>query len=174
MNTTQRIIRWVAATAAGLLIASATATIVVAQTPEPEGPRARRMGPGRAGPGGPGFPGRGGGPLGLGVPGMSESQREQARAIVERYEPQTEPLREQLRAARQVLNNAVTTSPVDEVTIRQASAEIAAAEVELAVLRAHMTAEVMTLLTPEQLERLQERRDRMAERRENGPRARRR
>lgn len=169
MNTTQRQIRWMAGTVAGLMMASAAATIVVAQNEEPEGPRPRRMGPRRAGPGGPGF----GGQLGVRVLGLDDSQREQARSIAERYEPQTQPLREQVRASRQILNAAIVTTPVDEVTIRQASADLAAAEVELAVLQAYQTAEIMTLLTPEQLEEFQARQAQMRERRENGPRARR-
>jgi len=167
MDKTQRKIRWIAGAGVGLAMLLGTAAIITAQT---DAPRQGRFGPRM---GGRGFAG---GPAGL--PGflfrdLSETQRQQARDIIERYEPQMEPLRDRQQEARLALNAAVTASPVDEGSIRQTSAELAAAETEVTVLRAYMSAEITTLLTPEQLSDLQERRDRMRERRENGPPARR-
>lgn len=174
MNATQRTIRWTAAVAVGLVITSGAAAMVLAQGDEAQGPP-RRSGFGRGGgefgPAG----GRGGGLAGVRLPGLTEEQRKQARAIAERYQPQTEPLRQRLQAAQSELDTAIMTSPVDEGLVRQKAAGVAAAQTELAVIRAHVTSEVLALLTPEQAQQLQERRDRAAdERRQSGPRARRR
>lgn len=177
MNATQRTIRWTAAVAVGLVITSGAAAMVLAQGDEAQGPP-RRSGFGRGGgefgpAGGRGGPG-GGGLAGVRLPGLTEEQRKQARAIAERYQPQTEPLRQRLQAAQSELDTAIMTSPVDEGLVRQKAAGVAAAQAELAVIRAHVTSEVLALLTPEQAQQLQERRDRADERRQSGPRARRR
>jgi Spy/CpxP family protein refolding chaperone len=71
--------------------------------------------------------------------------------------------------ARTALEDAITANPIDEGTIRQKSAEVGSVDAELAVIRARINAEVMTLLTPEQQKELQENRARMRERLENGP-----
>ena len=177
MNTTQRTIRWTAALAVGLVITSGAAALVLAQGDEAQAPP-RRPGFGRGGDGfgpagGRGGPG-GGGLVGIRLPGLTEDQRKQARAIAERYQPQTEPFRQRLQAAQRELDNAVMTSPVDEGLVRQKATEVGAAQAELAVIRAHVTSEVLGLLTPEQAQQLRERRDRAEERRQSGPRARRR
>ena len=119
------------------------------QTPTTDG---RRGGPGfggrgRGGPGGPM------GPLG-GLPlrelDLTESQREQVRAIVEPREAETRAIGERAMAARQALHAATTSASFDEGLVRTRAAELASVEADLAVSRARIYADVFQILTPEQ------------------------
>ncbi len=119
---------------------------------------------------GPGGPGHRGGPMGAALRvlrqlDLDESQREQVRAVMEGYQPQLRALTEQLRPAHQALRETVTAEIPDEALIRERSAGVAAVEVELAVLRARIHTDVYQLLTPEQRQRAEELKTRMAERR---------
>jgi periplasmic protein CpxP/Spy len=114
----------------------------------------RHGGPGFGGPGrGRGGPGGPMGPLG-GLPlrelNLTESQREQVRAIVEPREAETRAVGERARAARQALHAATTTASFDEGLVRARAAELASVEADLAVSRARIYADVFQLLTPEQ------------------------
>jgi protein CpxP len=119
---------------------------------------------GRGGPGGP-F-----GDMMLGRLDLTDAQREQIRTIVEARRAATDPLTERARTAREALQDAIETQPVDAATIRARSAELAAVEADLAVARAELHAEIVGVLTSEQqteLAQIREERDqRMAERRE--------
>jgi periplasmic protein CpxP/Spy len=135
-------------------------------------------------PGGAGGSGRGvrgpGGPGGAGLPlaqlNLTDAQREQIRSITEQRPDQGQQLQERLRAAVDAQRKAVETLPVNEGAIRAAAQELALAEAEVAIQRAHTRADVFAILTPEQQEqvktlqdhrgaRLQPRRDRLADRR---------
>jgi Spy/CpxP family protein refolding chaperone len=146
---------------AGLVIIFLTAAIVIVQAEQGPG----RLRPGFGGPGGRLAPGL----LGLRVADLTDTQREQVRAILERHEAETRPLLEQQRTAHAALQDSIAASPVDEGAIRQKSAELAAVDAELAVIRARINAEVMTLLTPQQQQEVQQHRAQMKERRENAP-----
>jgi Spy/CpxP family protein refolding chaperone len=143
----------------GLAISCLTVAIIIAQAGQGPTP-----GPGRRGPGfgGPGL-------FGLRIAELSDAQREQVRAVMERHEDETRPLWEQQRTARFALEDAILAGSIDEGTIRQKSAELGSVDAELAVVRARIHAEVMTLLTREQQQQLQEQRTRMRERRESAP-----
>jgi Spy/CpxP family protein refolding chaperone len=142
---------------AGLIVALLTTAIVIGQ------------GDGRRGPGS-GGPGRGFGPGLFGLRAeLSDAQREQVRAVMERHEDETRPLREQHRAAQLALEDAIVADSIDEATIRQKSAELSSVATELAVVRARIHAEVMALLTPEQRQQVQERRTQARERRNSVP-----
>jgi Spy/CpxP family protein refolding chaperone len=105
------------------------------------------------------------GPLGMGafgrIPGLTDAQREQMRLVAERYEAELRPLMEQNRTARTALEEAVAITPVDEAAVRRQSAAVAAIDAELALIRAHMNADIATLLTADQQKALQEQRSRM-------------
>ena len=121
------------------------------QTPTTDG---RRGGPGFGGPGrGRGGPGGPMGPLG-GLPlrelNLTESQREQVRAIVEPREAETRAIGERAMAARQALHAATTSASFDEGLVRARAAELASVEADLAVSRARIYADVFQILTPEQ------------------------
>jgi len=167
MDKTQRTIRWVTGAVVGMAILSVVGSIIFVQAHASQAAPPGRTGPRRPGPGGPAGPGRmfGPGVFRPRIPDLTDAQREQIRGITERRELQGRPLMEQLRAARLALAEAIAASPVDEAAIRQKSAEVATVEAELAVIRAYVNAEVRSLLTPEQLQQLHERRNRLKERR---------
>jgi len=124
--------------------------------------------------------GWGRGPHGPGEPGERHMERvferldltDEQRAELEQKLPQfreaTQPSMERLREARSNLTDLIHADQLDEVAIRQAAADIAGIEADLAVARAQHFQEMRQILTPEQLEELQQMRKQMGERR--GPR----
>lgn len=129
-----------------------------------------------AGPGGPGGPGmrgpdgsrhggfgagRGGdgplGPLGRALHrlDLTDEQRAQIRTVVEAARPQLQQLRGQLRDGRQAFREANPPTTFDEAAIRAHVAAQSAVMADLAVLGAKVRADVLALLTPEQLEELE-------------------
>lgn len=117
--------------------------------------------------------GRFGGPLGgLRDLSLTEAQQTQVREIMEQRREEMKPLHEKLAAAHQALRDAVDADTIDEGAIRQRSAEVAAVEADLAVAQAHLHHAVLQLLTPEQQQKLKERRAQMQERLQNRPRIR--
>jgi protein CpxP len=146
--------------AAGLVAALAGgAAVAIAQSPQDGGPGIG--GPGRGGMrGGPrGF----GGPMGdLGLRGidLTEAQREQLRTIMGSHKQEFETVRTKLREAHQGLASATAGQTVDESAIRARSTALATALADEAILRAKVRVEVNGILTAEQLQQLQERRQR--------------
>jgi Spy/CpxP family protein refolding chaperone len=129
--------------------------------------RGGRMGPGVMGRG-PGI-----GPLGMLGPiqrlGLTDAQQAQVKAIVESRAEEFRALGERAQDARRALQEAIATDPVNDVTIRQRSAELAAVEADLAIASAHARAEVIKILTTEQRQQLEkfaaDRQDRTGRRR---------
>jgi Spy/CpxP family protein refolding chaperone len=127
--------------------------------------------------------GWGRGPHGPGEPGERHMERvleqldltEEQRAELEQKLPQfretIQPSMERLREARSGLTDLIHADQLDEVAIRQAAAEMAEIEGDVAVARARHYQELRQILTPEQLEELQQMRRQMDQRR--GPRGRR-
>ena len=142
--------------AAGLVaVLAGGAAIAVAQSPQGGGPGIG--GPGRGGP--RGF----GGPMGdLGLRGidLTDAQREQLRTIMESHKQEFEAVRTKLREAHQGLATATNAQAVDEAAIRARSTALATALADEAILRAKVRVEVNGILTAEQLQQLQERRQR--------------
>jgi protein CpxP len=146
----------IAAGAAGAY--AATQDQNTSQTPPPF------MGRGPGGRGGPG------GPMGM-LPmlpreiQLTDAQRTQLRTIAEAHRDEWKALADRERSARQALEAAVNpenlanpANPVtiDESLIRQSSADVAAADADLAVARAHAHAEVWQILTADQKAKLQQ------------------
>jgi len=77
-------------------------------------------------------------------------RRIQIRAIAESHKEEWRALVDRERDARMALMAAVTADTMDEATIRQKSAEVAALEADAAVARAHAHAEVVQILSPDQ------------------------
>lgn len=124
--------------------------------------------------GGPGRPGGPGGPMGaLGVFGpmlrqlnLADDQQQRLRGIAESHREEMRAIAERNRPAHEALQQAITSGAVDEGTIRARSAEVAAGEVDMAILQARIYAEAIQVLTPDQqaqLKKLQ------AEMKERGP-----
>jgi len=118
------------------------------------------------GPGGPGRPGGGrggrlggpGGPGDLGLPlgqlNLSDGQRQQIRELTQRRRQEGEQVQTRLRAAMDARRAAIEASPVNEGAIRSTTADLVAAETEAAILQAHLRADVLALLTPEQQDQI--------------------
>lgn len=113
---------------------------------------------------GPGGPGRGGGrggrfggpggPGELGLPlaqlNLSDSQRQQIRDLTQARRQDGEQVQARLRTAMDARRAAIEASPLNEGAIRATTADLVAAETEVAILQAHLRADVLALLTPEQ------------------------
>jgi protein CpxP len=115
------------------------------------------------GPGGPGGPGAG---LPLRELNLTDAQQEQIRTRSQQSRQQNRAAFEKLRTAMEAQRNAVETLPVNESLIRSTAADLAEAQAEVAIQQAHLRADVVALLTPEQqaqLKKLQ------AERAARGP-----
>jgi Spy/CpxP family protein refolding chaperone len=129
---------------AGLLTVTA-GSILAAQ--RQAGPRAgMRMGM-RMGPG-----------LFLSQLGISDAQRQQIKTIVQRHRTEIQPFMQRARASRAGLRAAETADPLDDNAIRAKAAEVAAIQTDLAVARAHLQADVFQVLTPDQQQKVRERR----------------
>jgi len=124
--------------------------------------------------------GWGHGPHGSGEPGERHMQRvfdqldltEEQRAELDQKLPQfreaIQPSMDRLREARTVLADVIHADQFDEGAVRQAAADVAEIEADLAVARAEHFREMRQILTPEQLDELQQMRGRMGERRGRG------
>jgi len=154
---------------ASALIALGMATSIpqmgAAQDPAQQPPAAGRMG-GR-GPGGPGM-GRGGpgGPMGFGLDlrDLTDAQREQIKAIRDRHAEEMKPVMDRVGKAREALSNAVISGVGD---IRGLALEVGNAEGELAFQNAQIETELLGVLTPEQKQKMQDRRKEMEKRRQS-------
>ena len=82
--------------------------------------------------------------------GLTEAQRDQIKAIADAHKDEWKALADRARTAHEALNDAVIADAIDEATIRQKSAEVAAIDADLAVARAHAHAEVFQILTSDQ------------------------
>ena len=130
-------------------------------TNQPPPPFMGRGPGGRGGPGGPGGPGGQGRMLGM-LPmlgreiQLTDTQRDQIKAIADSHKDEWKGLFDRERTARTALDAAVTADAIDENAIRQKSAEVAAVDADLAVARAHAHAEVFQLLTADQKTKVKE------------------
>jgi protein CpxP len=141
----------IAVSAAAMLVAG-LATAALAQ-----GPEGRR--------GGRGF-GHGGmrGMLPLAQLELSDAQREQVRAAMERHREDMRAIGERLGAAHTAQRDAVQAVPVNEALIRSTSQALATAQTDMALLQARIHNDVWNLLTPDQQVKAKELKDKRAER----------
>jgi len=114
-----------------------------------QGPGGRPGGPGGRGGRG-GFGARGDLGLPLAQLNLTDSQRQQIRDLTQQRRQGGEQVQERLRAAMDARRAAIEASPVNEGAIRATAADLVAAETEAAILEAHLRADVLALLTPEQ------------------------
>ncbi len=108
---------------------------------------------------------------------LTDEQRDQVRTVIEEGREAALAQAPEMRAAREALDEAVSTPSVDEARIRALAADLGRLAGDGAVRRAQVYAAVWQLLTPEQqarageieaerAERRSARRERMEERRE--------
>ena len=149
MTKTTILGRFFSPTSAALVVTTLVAVALLALSAPT---LARPHGPGGFGPGGPGG-GLFGGPMFERVAERLEltaEQQEQIRGVFEEYRPQLEGSRDLMRNARTVLHDQIHAELFDEGAIRQAAADLAELEADLAVTRALIAQEVRQVLTPEQ------------------------
>jgi Spy/CpxP family protein refolding chaperone len=145
--------------AGGFAVASASARD---SADRQDAPQERRKGAGpeagmrMRGPGGPGGPGG----FGLGLPlrelNLTEDQQAQLRKIREARQDEFRQAGEKVRTARDGMRALIEAERLDEGAIRARSAEVAAAEAEIAILNAKVRQEAMQILTSEQQQKLKE------------------
>jgi Spy/CpxP family protein refolding chaperone len=172
-------IRYSLAAGALALTVAAAAPLVAGGNQGPQGPPPAGgvpfHGPGPGGPRGPGGPM---GPLGDLGPAIrhaevTEDQQQQIRAVMDSHRDEFRAIGERMKAARDAMRAVVEADTIDENAIRAKAADVATVEADQAVLGAKVRAEVLGLLTPEQLERVKQFRAEMEKRREQGPQRRR-
>lgn len=188
MTTRTRIALGIGTAAVALVVSGVGYQNISAQGPVFGGPDAHfQQGPG-AGPGQGGAPGgprvrRGGPGMGLGGPGLfgpalrrlelTEDQRSRVRQITESHRDEQRAIADRARKAHEALREVTESPTFDESAVRARAADVASVEADMAVARARLYNEVYQILTPEQqttLKTLQaergQRQDRLQERRE--------
>jgi Spy/CpxP family protein refolding chaperone len=82
--------------------------------------------------------------------GLSDTQKESVKTIMQSQAGEFKALAERLGAARRGLEEAVMADPISEAAIRGKSAELAAVDADMAVASARGLAEIFQVLTAEQ------------------------
>ncbi len=119
------------------------------------GPGFGRRGHGR-GMRGPGFQGPQGLHMALRSLDLSETQRDEIKTIFEAERGQVGAYHEQMRDLGAELREQIENDPFNEEAVRAKAAALASLRVEMAVLRARQAGQVRELLTPEQLDQLEQ------------------
>jgi Spy/CpxP family protein refolding chaperone len=88
---------------------------------------------------------------------LSDSQKSQLLAIIDKYEKDMEIARNSLREARHNIRTILKAGELNEYDLRNACRQAAPIKEDLLVMGAKMKAELKTVLTPEQLQLLEER-----------------
>lgn len=95
---------------------------------------------------------------------LTEAQREEIRALGETHRKDARALAEKMRAARRQLREAMRADVPDEAAVRSAAGAVATLQAERAALRARAKGRFMSLLTPEQREKVNQARAQAARR----------
>jgi len=163
---TRRLKRFATAVGATVLtVGLAGAAYVSAQNSRSGAPVGRQgggFGPGR-GRGGPGGPG---GILGPAFErlDLSDAQKARVKEILDSHQNDLRTLGTRSMTAHQALDTATTSDSFDEAAVRTRSAELAAIDADMAVMRARVYNEVYQLLTPDQQKQLKQLRAEMQQR----------
>lgn len=91
---------------------------------------------------------------------LSETQKTEVLSIIDKYQDKRQSTRENLREARENLRNAMKSDQFNEDGLRTAYRQVSSIQEDMLVLRMQMKSELKALLTPEQLELLQEKKER--------------
>jgi len=81
---------------------------------------------------------------------LSDSQKSKILSIIEKYENERESLKRRLREAREEFTGVLESETFNEGEVREALRRRAPIREELQVMSLKMTAELKTVLTPEQ------------------------
>jgi Spy/CpxP family protein refolding chaperone len=94
------------------------------------------------------------GPRGL---GLTPEQETKIKAMREQQQPEAQALRDRLTTARQKLRDIQTAQTLDEKTLREAAVAAANLQADAAVMRARHRSQFLSLLTPEQRTKAEQR-----------------
>ena len=97
---------------------------------------------------------------------LSDEQKAQVKAVLDKYQPEREALRGKVREARQGFRAAVEIDQFNETEVRQAFQEMVPLLEERAVLQAKIASELRSILTEEQRDRLAEKKAERAHKRQ--------
>jgi Spy/CpxP family protein refolding chaperone len=163
---TQRLKRFATVVGATVLtIGLSGAAYVSAQNSSsgaPVGHQGGGFGPGR-GRGGPGGPGAILGP-GFDRLDLTDAQKAKVKEILDSHQNDLHTLGTRSMTAHQALDAATTSDSFDEAGVRTRSAELAAIDADMAVMRARVYNEVYQILTPDQQKQLKQLRAEMQQR----------
>ncbi len=95
---------------------------------------------------------------------LTDAQKDQVRTILQSRRTEWKALADRRFAAQQALVAAETADTLDDATIREQSAGVAAVEADMAVARAHARAEIFQVLTPDQRAKAKELQSQMQQR----------
>jgi len=87
---------------------------------------------------------------------LTDDQKEAVHEAMMGHREQTQPLFEEKISRRRALGKTIHADPFDEGAVRQAAADLAAVDADLAVMKAKMFQKINTVLTAEQRERMVE------------------
>ncbi|MEA1948458.1 MAG: Spy/CpxP family protein refolding chaperone [Thermodesulfobacteriota bacterium] len=95
---------------------------------------------------------------------LSDTQKEQVQGIITKYRDQRENTADELRQTmRETMCNAIFAEKFNEEKVREAFRESSKAREDMVVQKAKMISEIKTILDPEQVELLKERKTQMME-----------
>jgi periplasmic protein CpxP/Spy len=87
--------------------------------------------------------------------GMSDQQKSQAWALLQKDRSENKPLFTAMMTERRQLRKLVMSGTADEAAVRAQSAKVASIQSDLAVKRAQQSKQLLALLTPDQVNKLQ-------------------
>lgn len=90
---------------------------------------------------------------------LSSNQKSEIKAILDSYQDEQDALHERMRAARETFRNTVQAGNFDEQRVREAYQTMNPVLEDMAVFHTRLRLELKSVLTPEQLETLEARRD---------------
>src|SRR5205823_4637899 len=82
--------------------------------------------------------------------GLSDTQKDQVKGIMQAHRDELKGIADRERTARTALDDAVSADVMDEGTIRARAADVSTVEADMAVLQARMKSEIFQILTPDQ------------------------
>ncbi len=97
---------------------------------------------------------------------LTQEQQELVDKVIDQYKGHRQALHEQIDAAKKNLHQTVRADQFDEQKIRTASQTLASSNEEIAVLMGNMFSDIRQILTPEQIEKMAEMRERRQKQKE--------
>lgn len=86
---------------------------------------------------------------------LTNEQRQELKAIMQMHQPVLRPLLDQAQAERAALRDLIAVTPLDETALATEADRIAATHKEIVIASARLRADLRTILTPDQLAKLE-------------------